>query len=72
MAYTSDGKLSVRSKHGLPEKGLQIDCSKVAAAFREGGGHPGAAGGFLKTNIEQYKFLVSLSNITSHFYSISY
>jgi oligoribonuclease NrnB/cAMP/cGMP phosphodiesterase (DHH superfamily) len=56
MAYTSDGKLSVRSKHGLPEKGLQIDCSKVAAAFREGGGHPGAAGGFLKTNIEQYKF----------------
>ncbi|HEX2471667.1 MAG TPA: hypothetical protein VHJ59_02840 [Nitrososphaera sp.] len=56
MAYTSDGKLSVRSKHGLPEKGLQIDCSKVAAAFREGGGHPGAGGGFLKTNIEQYKF----------------
>ena len=53
MAYTSDGKLSVRRKHGLPEKGLQIDCSKVAAAFREGGGHPGAAGGFLKTNIEQ-------------------
>ena len=36
MAYTSDGKLSVRRKHGLPEKGLQIDCSKVAAAFREG------------------------------------
>jgi oligoribonuclease NrnB/cAMP/cGMP phosphodiesterase (DHH superfamily) len=51
MAYTSDGKLSVRRKHGLPEKDLQIDCSKVAAAFREGGGHPGAAGGFLKTNI---------------------
>lgn len=53
MAYTSDGKLSVRRKHGLPEKGLQIDCDKVAAAFFEGGGHPGAAGGFLKTNIEQ-------------------
>jgi hypothetical protein len=52
-AYTSDGKLSVRRRHGLTEKGLQIDCSKVAAAFREGGGHPGAAGGFLKTNIEQ-------------------
>jgi oligoribonuclease NrnB/cAMP/cGMP phosphodiesterase (DHH superfamily) len=46
MAYTSDGKLSVRRKHGLPEKGLRIDCSKIAAAFREGGGHPGAAGGF--------------------------
>jgi hypothetical protein len=42
----------VRRRHGLTEKGLQIDCSKVAAAFREGGGHPGAAGGFLKTNIE--------------------
>jgi oligoribonuclease NrnB/cAMP/cGMP phosphodiesterase (DHH superfamily) len=53
IAYTSEGKLSVRRRHGLPEKGLQIDCSKVAAAFREGGGHPGAAGGFLKTNIEE-------------------
>jgi oligoribonuclease NrnB/cAMP/cGMP phosphodiesterase (DHH superfamily) len=52
MAYTDDGKLSVR-RHDLPEKGLQIDCSKVAAAFREGGGHPAAAGGFLRTNIEQ-------------------
>src|ERR671919_479129 len=53
MAYTPDGKLSVRRRHDLPEKGLQIDCSKVATAFLEGGGHPGAAGGFLKTNIEQ-------------------
>src|ERR671918_247598 len=53
MAYTPDGKLSVRRRHDLSEKGLQIDCSKVAAAFLEGGGHPGAAGGFLKTNIEQ-------------------
>jgi oligoribonuclease NrnB/cAMP/cGMP phosphodiesterase (DHH superfamily) len=53
MAYTPDGKLSVRRRHDLPEKGLQIDCSKVAAAFREGGGHPGAAGGFLRTDIEQ-------------------
>ncbi len=52
MAYTCDGKLSVRRRHGLTEKGLEIDCSKVAAAFREGGGHPGAAGGFLKSNIE--------------------
>jgi uncharacterized protein len=53
IAYTSDGKLSIRRKHDLPERGLQIDCSEVAAAFREGGGHAGAAGGFLKTNIEQ-------------------
>ncbi len=53
MAYTPDGKLSVRRRYDLNEKALQIDCSKVAAGFREGGGHPGAAGGFLKTNIEQ-------------------
>lgn len=53
MAYTTDGKLSIRRRHDLPEKGLHIDCSKVAAAFREGGGHPGAAGGFLDTSIEQ-------------------
>jgi uncharacterized protein len=53
IAYTHDGKLSVRRRHDLIEKGLQIDCNKIAAAFREGGGHPGAAGGFLKTNIEQ-------------------
>lgn len=53
IGYTSDGKLSVRRKQGLVEKGFQIDCSKIAAAFREGGGHPGAAGGFLRINIEQ-------------------
>ena len=53
VAYTSDGKLSLRRRHTLPEKGLHIDCSKVAAAFREGGGHPGAAGGYLNTSIEQ-------------------
>jgi len=43
----------LRRRYTLPEKGLHIDCSKVAAAFREGGGHPGAAGGFLNTSIEQ-------------------
>src|SRR5918996_775934 len=53
MAYTPDGKLSVRRRYDLPGKDLQMDCSKVAAAFREGGGHAGAAGGFLRTDIEQ-------------------
>ena len=53
MAYTPEGKLSVRRRHDLVEKGLQIDCSKVASAFREGGGHLGAPGGFLKTHVEQ-------------------
>jgi hypothetical protein len=53
IAYTPDGKLSLRRRHNLPQKDLQIDCSKVAAAFREGGGHTGAAGGFLRTDVEQ-------------------
>ena len=53
MVYIPEGKFRVRRRHDLVEKGLQIDCSKVASAFREGGGHPGAAGGFLKTNVEQ-------------------
>jgi hypothetical protein len=53
IAYTPDSKLSVRRGHDVTEEGLQIDCSKVAAAFREGGGHPGAAGGFLNTTIKQ-------------------
>lgn len=53
IAYRQDGKLSIRRRHDIGEKRLQIDCSKVAAAFHQGGGHPGAAGGFLRTNIEQ-------------------
>ena len=53
IAYTPDDKLSVRRRYDLTDKGLEIDCSKVAAAFREGGGHPGAAGGFLNSRIEQ-------------------
>ena len=43
----------MRRKYHLPENGLQIDCSKIASSFREGGGHPGAAAGFLKTNLEE-------------------
>lgn len=53
IAYTPESKLSVRRRYDLTDKGLEIDCSKVAAAFREGGGHPGAAGGFLNSSIEQ-------------------
>ncbi len=63
MAYTPEGKFSVRRKYDLPEKDLQIDCSKVAAAFREGGGHPGAAGGFLRTNIEQNGDVAAITEI---------
>jgi uncharacterized protein len=53
MAYTQEGKLSLRGKHRSTENLLQIDCSEIAATFGEGGGHPGAAGGFLKTNVDK-------------------
>jgi oligoribonuclease NrnB/cAMP/cGMP phosphodiesterase (DHH superfamily) len=53
MAYTHDGKLSVRRRHDVSDRDFKIDCSKLAAAFHEGGGHQGAAGGFLKTNPQQ-------------------
>ena len=53
IAYTSDGKVSLRRRQEIIQKGIQIDCSKLAAAFREAGGHLGAAGGFLRTDVEQ-------------------
>src|ERR671915_11815 len=53
IAYTQEGKLSLRRSHRTTEGEIQIDCSIIASAFREGGGHPGAAGGFLRSNIEQ-------------------
>ena len=53
IAYTQEGKLSFRRGHPGTNGAIQIDCSTIASAFGEGGGHPGAAGGFLRTNIEQ-------------------
>ena len=53
IAYTSDGRLSIRRNNSVPENTLQLDCGKIAATFREGGGHPSAAGGFLKTNVKR-------------------
>lgn len=58
IAYTDDGRLSIRrgDDRSLLKKGAlqqQLDCSRIAATFREGGGHPGAAGGFLKTNVKE-------------------
>jgi oligoribonuclease NrnB/cAMP/cGMP phosphodiesterase (DHH superfamily) len=63
IAYTSDGKLSLRSRQVTPEEGTQLDCSKLAAAFREGGGHKGAAGGFLRTDIEHSGEQAALTEI---------
>jgi hypothetical protein len=65
IAYTQEGKLSMRRKHQMPENGIQIDCSKIALTFREGGGHPGAAGGFLKTNVEENGDSAALVEIES-------
>jgi uncharacterized protein len=65
LAYTPEGKLSIRRRHGSPENELQLDCSRIAAIFREGGGHPGAAGGFLKTNIEESGDSVAIDEIES-------
>ncbi|HZT35047.1 MAG TPA: hypothetical protein VFA15_03935, partial [Nitrososphaera sp.] len=45
IAYTDDGKISIRRKDGADA--TVIDCSRIAQEFREGGGHSGAAGGFI-------------------------
>jgi hypothetical protein len=66
LAYTHEGKLSLRRKHRLPENAIQIDCSKIAATFREGGGHLGAAGGFLKTNVDEDGDSMALIEIESN------
>jgi hypothetical protein len=60
ISYTDDGKLSIRrANRQTPSENTfafpieLLDCGKIAATFREGGGHPGAAGGFLKTNVKE-------------------
>ena len=47
VAFTSDGKVSLRRKDNQDSQKILVDCSKIAQEFREGGGHAGAAGGFL-------------------------
>ena len=69
IAYTADGRLSIRrgDDRSLLEKGTlqQLDCRRIAATFREGGGHPGAAGGFLKTNIKEKGDEAAITEIDS-------
>jgi hypothetical protein len=65
IAYTHEGKLSLRRRHGITGGDIQIDCSRIASAFREGGGHPGAAGGFLRSNIEHDGDASALNEIIS-------
>jgi hypothetical protein len=45
IAYTWEGKLSLRRGHEVTEGDIQIDCSMIASAIGEGGGHQAAAGG---------------------------
>jgi oligoribonuclease NrnB/cAMP/cGMP phosphodiesterase (DHH superfamily) len=63
IAFTGDGKVSIRRKDlGREEK---FDCSKIAQEFQEGGGHEGAAGGFLNSRPEEAGDAAAVSEITS-------
>jgi hypothetical protein len=63
IAYTPEGKLSLRRGRELTDEDTQIDCSAIASAFREGGGHPGAAGGFLRGNVDHNSDTSALNEI---------
>jgi oligoribonuclease NrnB/cAMP/cGMP phosphodiesterase (DHH superfamily) len=62
IAYTDDGKISIRKKDGAP---TFVDCSKIAHEFKEGGGHVPAAGGFLRADPRISGNAVAISEITS-------
>lgn len=61
IAFTDDGKISIRKKDDAP---ATIDCSRIALEFKEGGGHVGAAGGFLKTDPQSRGDEAAISEIT--------
>ena len=50
IAFTEDGKISIRRKSGPDGSNSGVNCSEIARNFKEGGGHEGAAGGFLNSN----------------------
>ena len=62
IAFTSDGKVSIRKKDDAPPA---IDCSRIALEFKEGGGHVGAAGGFLRTDPQSQGDEAAISEITN-------
>ena len=48
IAFTTDGKVSIRrNKDITSEDSIKLNCNEIAKEFKEGGGHEGAAGGFL-------------------------
>ena len=62
IAYTEDGKVSIRRKDDAP---TSIDCSKIALEFKEGGGHVGASGGFLRTDPQSEGDEAAIKEITN-------
>ena len=62
IGFTDDGKVSIRRKDGAP---AEIDCSKIALEFKEGGGHAGAAGGFLHAVPERNGDLAAIAEIVN-------
>jgi oligoribonuclease NrnB/cAMP/cGMP phosphodiesterase (DHH superfamily) len=63
IAFTGDGKVSIRRK----DNGRQeiFSCSKIAQEFREGGGHEGAAGGFLNSRPEEAGDAAAITEIAT-------
>ena len=53
IAYTTDGKVSIRRNMHLSAQVHNLSCNEIAKEFREGGGHEVAAGGFLKVKLEE-------------------
>jgi hypothetical protein len=63
IAFTGDGKVSIRRKdNGRQES---FSCSKIAQEFREGGGHEGAAGGFLNSRPEDEGDAAAITEIAT-------
>lgn len=62
IAYTDDGKVSIRKRDDAPSF---VDCSKIALEFKEGGGHVPAAGGFLRTDPQEAGDNAAIAEIVS-------
>ena len=63
IAFTDDGKVSIRRKDNGREEGF--NCSKIAQEFKEGGGHEGAAGGFLNSRPEETGDAAAITEIAA-------
>ena len=50
IAYTTDGKVSIRRNMHLSAQVHNLSCNEIAKEFREGGGHEGLLVVFSKLN----------------------